>query len=90
MQAPYLAHTLVSEGALLRQYYGIGDVSNDNDLALIAGGPPTLATQQDCPHSDEFVQTGTAADGPSRRAPSSLAALTRSAHESELDPSDSQ
>ncbi len=62
-QAPYLANTMVSEGALLRQYYGIGHFSLDNYIALIGGVPPTLATQQDCPHYDDFVQTGTAADG---------------------------
>jgi hypothetical protein len=62
-QAPYLSQTMVSDGALLRQYYGIGHVSLDNYVALIGGVPPTLETQQDCPHYDDFVQTGTAPDG---------------------------
>jgi hypothetical protein len=62
-RAPYLANTMVSGGALLRQYYGIGHFSLDNYIALIGGVPPTLATQQDCPHYDDFVQSGTASDG---------------------------
>ena len=62
-RAPYLADTMVRRGALLRQYYGIGHFSLDNYLALIGGVPPTITTQQDCPHYSDFVQTGTAADG---------------------------
>jgi len=46
--APYLARTLVSEGALLRNYYGIGHASLDNYVAMISGQAPNEATQKDC------------------------------------------
>jgi phosphatidylinositol-3-phosphatase len=46
--APYLAQTLVSQGALLRGYYGIGHASLDNYIALISGQAPNQATQMDC------------------------------------------
>ena len=46
--APYLGKTMVEEGALLPNYFGIGHQSLDNYLALISGQPPNLATQTDC------------------------------------------
>src|SRR5690348_18264559 len=61
--APYLADTMVKQGALLRQYYGTGHFSLDNYIAMISGVSPTVETQSDCPHFDDFVETGTAADG---------------------------
>jgi phosphatidylinositol-3-phosphatase len=45
---PYLAGTLPSEGALLKNYYGIGHYSNDNYIALISGQAPNPANQGDC------------------------------------------
>ena len=45
---PYLASTLVSEGALLNQFYAIGHHSADNYIAMISGQPPTTETQADC------------------------------------------
>ena len=62
-RATYLADTLVKQGALLRQYYGIGHFSLDNYIAMISGMPATAMTQIDCPQFVDFVQTGTSADG---------------------------
>ncbi|MBK5187256.1 MAG: hypothetical protein JJD97_03370 [Gemmatimonadaceae bacterium] len=53
-QAPYLSKTLVAQGALLRQYYGIGHNSLDNYIALVSGQAPNEATQRDCPTFSEF------------------------------------
>jgi hypothetical protein len=52
--APYLAHTLPAQGALLRNYYGIGHMSLDNYIALISGQAPNRATQLDCSTFAEF------------------------------------
>lgn len=54
-QAPYLAHTLVGQGALLRKYYGVGHNSLDNYIALVSGQAPNLATQRDCTKFSEFA-----------------------------------
>jgi phosphatidylinositol-3-phosphatase len=56
-RAPYLADTLVSHGALLRGYYGIGHASLDNYIAMISGQAPNEATQLDCPIFTEFQLT---------------------------------
>ncbi len=45
---PYLATTLPSEGALLKNYYGIGHFSNDNYVGFISGQPPNSQNQIDC------------------------------------------
>lgn len=52
--APYLARTLPTMGAFLRQYYGIGHASLDNYVALVSGQAPNEATQQDCTTYREF------------------------------------
>jgi hypothetical protein len=62
-RATYLADTLVKQGALLRQYYGIGHFSLDNYIAMISGLGATAQTQIDCPVFVDFVQTGTTSDG---------------------------
>ncbi len=62
-RAPYLADTLGGAGAFLRQYYGIGHYSLPNYLAMISGVAPAPKTQIDCPHFDDFVETGIARDG---------------------------
>ena len=62
-RAPYLADTLRRAGAFLRQYYGTAHYSLGNYLAMIAGIAPTPKTQIDCPHFDDFVETGIARDG---------------------------
>ena len=61
--APYLADTLAKQGALLRQYYGVGHFSLDNYIAMISGIAPTVETQSDCPHFIDFVETGMAPHG---------------------------
>lgn len=53
--APYLADTLPTRGALLRQYYGIGHASLDNYVALVSGQAPNEATQKDCRTYVEFT-----------------------------------
>ena len=45
---PYLATTLPSQGALLKNYYGIGHFSNDNYAGFISGQPPNSDNQFDC------------------------------------------
>src|SRR5690242_8735902 len=59
-RATDLADTLTKQGALLRQYYGIGHFSLDNYIAMVSGMPATALTQIDCPRFVDFVQTGTA------------------------------
>ncbi len=44
----YLAKTLPAEGALLKNYYGIGHQSLDNYIAMVSGQPPNVDTQADC------------------------------------------
>src|SRR5579872_2241306 len=56
-RAPYLADSLVSRGALLRHYYGIGHASLDNYIAMVSGQAPNEATQLDCPIFTEFHLT---------------------------------
>jgi phosphatidylinositol-3-phosphatase len=62
-RAPYLADTLRRAGAFLRQYHGTAHFSLGNYLAMISGVAPTPKTQIDCPHFDDFVETGIARDG---------------------------
>ncbi len=47
---PYLASTLVSQGAVLTNFYAVGHDSLDNYIAMISGQPPTTDTQDDCLH----------------------------------------
>ncbi|MEA2496045.1 MAG: phosphatidylinositol-3-phosphatase [Thermoleophilaceae bacterium] len=49
VNAPYLNNTLVPQGELLTNYYGIGHNSADNYLAMVSGQPPTPASKDDCP-----------------------------------------
>ncbi|HUY64024.1 MAG TPA: alkaline phosphatase family protein [Acidimicrobiales bacterium] len=67
---PYLARTLVSEGAYVPNYYGTGHLSNDNYVAMVSGQAPNPQNQGDCQLYDDFVgtpplvnNTGTALDG---------------------------
>ena len=62
-RATYLADTLTKQGALLKQYFGIGHFSLDNYIAMISGMGATAQTQIDCPRFIDFVQTGSARDG---------------------------
>jgi hypothetical protein len=63
--APYLAHMLPQQGALLTNYYGIGHASLDNYIAMISGQPPNEETQRDCGTFSEFAlrQPGLDAQG---------------------------
>jgi hypothetical protein len=57
--AKYLNGTLVPQGQLLTQYFGIGHASLDNYIAQISGQSPNPQTQADCPNFSDFVATGT-------------------------------
>lgn len=46
--APYLAKTLPSQGALLKNYYGTSHLSQGNYIAMISGQGPNVLTQADC------------------------------------------
>lgn len=56
--APYLTKTLVAEGALLKNYYGIGHDSLDNYVAEISGQAPNYEMNEDCGIFAPFVQFG--------------------------------
>lgn len=56
-KAPYLAHTLVSQGLLLTAYHAIGHLSLPNYIALISGQAPNGTTQADCTTYADFVST---------------------------------
>jgi phospholipase C len=60
--APYLAHDLPKQGALLPNYYGIGHSSLDNYVAMISGQAPNTATQNDCETYSEFVPSAAKSD----------------------------
>jgi phosphatidylinositol-3-phosphatase len=55
---PELAGVLVREGALLKDYYGIGHDSLDNYIAEISGQAPDFQTGQDCEIYSPFLQFG--------------------------------
>jgi hypothetical protein len=54
---PYLATTLPSMGALLKNYYATGHDSADNYISQISGQAPDTATQNDCSVWTPFVAT---------------------------------
>ena len=56
--APYLTKTLVSEGALLPNYYGIGHDSLDNYTAMVSGQSSNYELAEDCGIFAPFVQFG--------------------------------
>ena len=55
---PYLAKTLVSKGALLDNYYGIGHDSLDNYIAQVSGQAPNFQTGADCGVYTPFTPLG--------------------------------
>ena len=57
LPAPYLSRTLVSQGVLLRNYYGIGHSSLPNYTAMVSGQAPNEAQQGDCHTYTEFALT---------------------------------
>jgi len=54
---PYLATTLVSMGALLKNYFAVGHNSLDNYVAQVTGQAPDRATDADCPVWTPFEPT---------------------------------
>jgi hypothetical protein len=65
--APYFNRTLVPDGQLLTQYYGVGHSSADNYIAMISGQPPTPSGQDDCPNyngTQDPKPVGPEADAP--------------------------
>ncbi len=52
--APYLSQTLVSQGAYIPNYYGIGHASLDNYIAMVSGQAPNAKTSGDCPTFADF------------------------------------
>lgn len=62
-EAPYLARTLRTRGALLTQYFGTGHNSLDNYIAMISGQASSPQTAADCHIFADFHQTGSADDG---------------------------
>jgi phosphatidylinositol-3-phosphatase len=60
--ASYL-NSLARQGALLKNYYGIGHNSLDNYIAIVSGQTPNPFTQADCHSFIDFVSTGTTIDG---------------------------
>jgi hypothetical protein len=53
--APYLSQTLVSSGAYVPNYYGIGHASLDNYIAMVSGQAPNPSTRGDCPTFSDFA-----------------------------------
>ncbi len=62
-QAPYFAHELTRQGVLLTQYFGTAHYSLGNYLAMISGQGGTPQTRDDCETFEDFVSSGTTADG---------------------------
>ncbi len=60
--AHYL-NSLAQQGALLKNYYGIGHYSLDNYIAMVSGQAPNPLTQADCQNYVPFFQTGMAEYG---------------------------
>ncbi len=57
--AKYLNTTLLAQGKLLTQYFGIGHASLDDYIAEISGQSPNPRTQSDCVNYVDFTSTGT-------------------------------
>jgi hypothetical protein len=62
-QAPFLAKTLPSMGALLPEYHAIGHLSLDNYIAVVSGQGPNPQTQSDCQIFTEFAPGTEGPDG---------------------------
>jgi hypothetical protein len=54
-QIPYLAQTLTSQGAFVRNYYGTGHLSLDNYISMVSGQGPNIQTQSDCQFYSKFL-----------------------------------
>ncbi|HMD09090.1 MAG TPA: hypothetical protein VKH63_16280 [Candidatus Acidoferrum sp.] len=62
-KAPYLSKTLPTQGVLLTQYYGTGNVSLDNYIAMLSGQAATPQTRNDCTTYTDYILTGVTPDG---------------------------
>ncbi len=62
-EAPYLAKTLASRGAMLPNYYGVTHESAGNYMAMISGQGSNPQIQTDCQYYTPFLQTGVGAYG---------------------------
>ena len=62
-KAPYLAKSLPSQGAFLRNYYATAHLSLPNYIALVSGQAPNPVTQSDCQVFQEFVPGTPSSDG---------------------------
>jgi hypothetical protein len=62
-QAPFLAKTLPTMGAMLPNYYGTGHESLDNYIAMISGQGPNPQTQADAPLYTDFTPGTPGSDG---------------------------
>jgi phosphatidylinositol-3-phosphatase len=61
--APYLSHTLVSQGAYLPHYFGVGHNSLDNYVAMVSGQAPNPDTSGDCHNYVNFPADSMDASG---------------------------
>ncbi|MCA1682394.1 MAG: alkaline phosphatase family protein [Actinobacteria bacterium] len=61
--APYLSQTLVSQGAFVPNYFGIGHASLDNYIGLVSGQAPNPKTSGDCPTFADFPAASLDASG---------------------------
>ncbi|HEX7245521.1 MAG TPA: alkaline phosphatase family protein [Solirubrobacterales bacterium] len=53
--APYLAKTLAEKGELLSNYYAVAQGDLANEIALVSGQGPTLATAANCPERKDVA-----------------------------------
>jgi phosphatidylinositol-3-phosphatase len=53
--APYLAQELVSKGELLSNYYAVAQSRLANEVALLSGQGPTIATAEGCPEYTDIA-----------------------------------
>ncbi len=56
--AAYLSRTLVGQGVLLREYYGIAHFSLPNYIAMVSGQAANADTRSDCETYADFVLAG--------------------------------
>jgi phosphatidylinositol-3-phosphatase len=62
-EIPYLAKTMTSEGALVKNYYATGHLSLDNYISMVSGQAPNPYTQADCPFYINVLPGTAVADG---------------------------
>lgn len=60
--APYLAQELVSKGELLSNYYAVAQSRLANEVALLSGQGPTVATAEGCPEYTDIASPAVGAE----------------------------